>query len=117
MGPPRRPLHPPETAFWFQKEPPTIWVHILPNMLTHMRTTIEVSDALLEAARRRAKQRGITLRALFEEGLRSVLASDEDAASTFSLRDASTGGRGLQPEFRDAGWAQIRSATYEGRGE
>lgn len=85
-------------------------------MGTHMRTTIDVSDALLEAARELADARGTTLRAVFEEGLRAVLAADEEAAD-FTLRDASVNGRGLQVDFRGAGWAEVRSAAYEGRGE
>ena len=39
-------------------------------MGTHMKTTIELSDALLEAAKRLAQSRGTTLRAVVEEGLR-----------------------------------------------
>lgn len=85
-------------------------------MGTHMRTTIDVSDALLEAVRERAEAQGTTLRALFEEGLRAVLAA-ETSPPRFVLRDASVGGGGLQPEFRTAGWAEIRSTSYEGRGE
>ena len=42
-------------------------------MVTHMKTTIELSDALLRAAKRSARARGVTLRAIVEEGLRRVL--------------------------------------------
>ena len=42
-------------------------------MLRHMRTTVRLDDALLEAARREAKRRGTTLTALIEQGLRLVL--------------------------------------------
>jgi hypothetical protein len=80
-----------------------------------MRTTIDVSDALLDAARKRARERGTTLRAVFEEGLRAVLAADATPAS-FTLRDASVEGRGLQPAFRGVGWAEVRAAAYEERG-
>jgi len=38
-----------------------------------MKTTVEISDALLEAAKAEAAQRGTTLRSLLEEGLRRVL--------------------------------------------
>lgn len=79
-----------------------------------MKTTIEVSDALFRAAKRLAAKRGTTLRALIEEGLRLVLATEEQ--QTFHLRDASFDGCGLQPEFRDAGWDDVRRAAYEGRG-
>ena len=80
-----------------------------------MKTTIEVSDALLEAARRHAKARGITLRAVVEEGLRTVLEGDPRPA-TFSLRDASVDGRGLRPEVREGGWERIAGLVYEGHG-
>jgi hypothetical protein len=39
-----------------------------------MRTTVRLDDALLDQARREASQRGETLTALIEQGLRIVLA-------------------------------------------
>lgn len=83
-------------------------------MGTHMKTTIELPDALLSAAKALAAERGTTLRAMVEEGLRRVLQEEERRA--FCLRDASFEGRGLQPEFLDAGWDDLRRATYSGRG-
>jgi predicted DNA binding CopG/RHH family protein len=44
------------------------------NMLRHMRTTVRLSDALLERAKREAAKRGITLTALIEQGLRREMA-------------------------------------------
>jgi len=43
-------------------------------MSMHMRTTVRLDDALLDQARREASQRGETLTALIEKGLRIVLA-------------------------------------------
>ena len=43
-------------------------------MSRHMRTTVRLSDALLEQARREAARRGETLTSLIELGLRLVLA-------------------------------------------
>lgn len=85
------------------------------NMGAHMKTTIEISDALLEAAKRRAAERGTTLRSLVEEGLRAVLGSEE-APGGFVLRDASVVGRGLRPGVREGGWERILEAAYEGHG-
>ena len=80
-----------------------------------MKTTIDISDSLLASAKRLAAQRGTTLRALVETGLRRVL-DESERGEPFRLRDASFDGRGLQPGFRDGDWDRIREAAYEGRG-
>lgn len=81
-------------------------------MVTHMKTTIEISDAVLERAKALAVREGTTVRALVEDALRQLLQSRRGAAA-FRLRDASVAGNGLRPEFRDAGWDRIREALYE----
>jgi hypothetical protein len=40
-------------------------------MVTHMKTTVEIPDALAKAAREAASREGTTMRALIEEGLRA----------------------------------------------
>lgn len=80
-----------------------------------MKTTIEISDGLLEQAKTIAIRERTTLRALVETGLRQVVEGRRRGLR-FQLRDASFGGKGLQPEFRDAGWDLIRGASYEDRG-
>ena len=80
-----------------------------------MKTTIEISDPLLNEARRLAARHGTTLRALVEQGLRRVL-EESKGAKAFKLRDGSFKGKGLQPEFANSGWDEIRRAIYEGRG-
>ena len=82
-------------------------------MVTHMKTTIELSDALLRAARKRARARGLTLRAVVEEGLRLVLR-DEASVQPFRLRRASFKGEGMADVAND--WNGIRDAVYRGRG-
>ncbi len=84
-------------------------------MGTLMKTTIEVSDALLEAAKRYAKARGVTLRSMVEEGLRAVLEKDA-REEPFQLREASVGGRGLRPEVQEGGWDRILDLSYDGHG-
>ena len=84
-------------------------------MLSHMKTTMDISNALYEEARRIARDERITLKALFEEGLRRALA-DHSHCTPFKLRKATFKGKGLQPEFTDASWKQIRNAAYKGRG-
>lgn len=84
-------------------------------MVTHMKTTVEISDSLAQEAKRLAARQKTTLRALIEAGLRIVLKA-ERSRTPFQLRDASFRGSGLQPEFRSGSWERIREAAYEGRG-
>ena len=80
-----------------------------------MKTTVDISDALLEEAKELAAKDQTTLRALLEAGLRSVI-KERKRRRKFRLRDASFKGEGLQPDFLDADWEQIRDAAYRGRG-
>ena len=84
-------------------------------MGSYIKTTIEISDALLDAAKRQAGESGTTLRAVVEAGLRAVLDSAPNDA-TFVLRDASVRGKGLGPDVREGGWDRIAELTYEGHG-
>ncbi len=80
-----------------------------------MKTTIEISDALLREVRKAAVREGVTMRALVERGLHRVVAEITHGAS-FKLRRASFKGEGLQPEFGEASWDRVRDAAYEDRG-
>jgi len=81
-------------------------------MVTCMKTTIEITDSLLDQARELAARENTTLRALVETGLRQII-NERKCQPQFRLRDASFCGNGLQPEFRDTGWEQLRQAAYE----
>lgn len=81
-----------------------------------MKTTIEVSDDLLERSRRLAQREGTTLRALVEEGLRLALAERRRRAAPRAFCFPVYGGGGMTDEFKDAGWDQIRDEIYRGRG-
>lgn len=78
-----------------------------------MKTTVEIADSLLEEAKSVAHARGLSLRALIEEGLHVVIESRRQT-SRFQLRDGSFQGKGLQ---RDLSWTETRQAIYEGHGE
>ena len=84
-------------------------------MVTHMKTTIEISDALLIQAKRAASDDEITLRELIESALREALKTREQSGN-FRLRDASFGASGMQSELTDLSWEQLRELAYEGRG-
>lgn len=80
-----------------------------------MKTTFDIANSLLEEARRAAGERGTTLRALVEEGLRRVLG-ERRGGDGFRLRKVTFGGSGLQADVAGTGWAEIRRRAYEGRG-
>jgi len=80
-----------------------------------MKTTVEISDALLKAAKHAAARDGITLRELIETGLRQTL-KERKSAGEFKLRDASFRGEGLQAPLKGASWDTLREMAYEGRG-
>lgn len=77
-----------------------------------MKTTVEISDALLAEAKAFAARERTTLRELIERGLRDQLR-ERRGARPFHLRDGSVDGNGLRPAFREGGWSRIRSAIYE----
>jgi hypothetical protein len=80
-----------------------------------MKTTIQISDPLLEAARQVAVQEKTTVRALVEEGLRKVI-EERAQGRGFNLRRATFKGQGLQPEVAGAPWERLREMIYEGHG-
>ena len=84
-------------------------------MGAHMKTTIEISDPLLQQARRLAARQGTTLRALVEYGLRKAIAEKKQPEG-FKLRRASFKGQGLQAQVAGATWDRLREMAYEGRG-
>ena len=84
-------------------------------MGAHMKTTIEISDAVLEQAKRLASKEGTTLRSLVEEGLRRVV-EERSGGDSFKLRDVAYRGKGLQPEVSEGSWERLREVIYQGRG-
>lgn len=79
-----------------------------------MKTSIEISDPLMKRARAVAAREGKSIRELVEAGLRLVLDQRERRA-TFTLRDASVGGKGLRDGLRYEDWAKILEMANEDR--
>lgn len=79
-----------------------------------MKTTLEISDHLLERAKGLARKRKTSLRSLTEEGLRKVLEAEESTPKKL-LQPVTFKGRGLSVEFRDASWKEVRDAAYGDR--
>lgn len=79
-----------------------------------MKTSVNISDALLVEVRRVALREGRSLRALIEEGLRLVIGARRLRHGRFTLRSASFGGEGLQPDIAAGSWEEIRARAGEG---
>ena len=79
-----------------------------------MKTTVEISDALLDRAKRLARGLGVPLRALIEDGLRRVLES-RPVTEPYRLPDCSVGDpRGPNP-LEGMSWQELRDEIYGGR--
>lgn len=86
-------------------------------MVSHMKTTIQISDSLFKEARKVAHQERTTLKALVEEGLHKVISERHRRKNKdFRLRKATFKGKGLQPHLAGVSWDQILDISYEGRG-
>lgn len=85
-------------------------------MVSNMKTTIDIADALLVEARELAERKQTTLKALVESGLRRVIDENSGAAKPFRLKKHTFKGEGLHPEVQDADWSEIRRRAYEGHG-
>lgn len=79
-----------------------------------MKTTVEISDALLARAKRQARLAGKPLRALIEEGLRRVL-QDPSKPERFKLGDRSIGKAGGINPLESLSWQDLRDEIYGGR--
>jgi hypothetical protein len=80
-----------------------------------MKTTVDLPDALLHEAKRTAAKEKTTVRALIEQGLRSVL-DDRKRGGVFRLRDASFRGDGLVAGRSLRDWNDVRDLIYAERG-
>ena len=85
-------------------------------MVSHMKTTVELPDALLSEARRIAEREGTTLRAVLEDALRKSIDARRKTASSFKLRLVTFRGDGLHPQAGEGAWERLRDLIYEGRG-
>ncbi len=80
-------------------------------MVYHMKTTIELSDPLLEKAKRLARRQNRTLREIVEESLRKLLGAEPERGK-FKLKTCTTKGKGMQRGMAEGDWNKIREMIY-----
>jgi hypothetical protein len=76
-------------------------------MASHMKTTVVISDALLEEVAKVAASENTTLKALINEGLQDVIAKRRKSKKQFRLPDCSFGKGGLRPEVAHLSMSEI----------
>ena len=82
-------------------------------MVSHMKTTVDIADAVLGEARELARRRGTTLRSVLEEALRREILRRQ-AECPYVYEDRSYGTGGLTAEAEAAGgWGAIRELAYD----
>lgn len=76
-----------------------------------MKTTIDIHDDLLVRAKNHAKATGRPLRAVVEDGLRTVLSQAEPKAG-YVLEDCSVGQPGDPNPLELYSWDELRDLIY-----
>jgi predicted transcriptional regulator len=85
-------------------------------MASNMKTTVQISDALLADVQKIAAKRKTTLKALVDEGLRLVVDHDRSAKTQIKMRDVSVGKPGDPWPLEGKSWEEVRDIIYEDRG-
>jgi len=78
-------------------------------MVAHMKTTLDIADDLFLRTKSVAVKRGMTFREMIMQGLSLTLESEYGAVK---IKPVTFKGKGLTPEFQNAGWSKIRDAAY-----
>ena len=81
-------------------------------MVSHMKTTIDIADDLLNRAKRQAQREKKTLKQVIEEALRRQLAA-ETRKKSFKYRPHNFEGKGLQAGIEEGDWEKIRGLIYK----
>ena len=84
--------------------------------IEHMKTTVELSDALLSELKQRAREQNSSMKELMEAALRFYLDRRQEQKRAFEFRNHPFKGNGVCEGVEEGSWEQIRSTIYEGRG-
>ncbi len=82
-------------------------------MGTHMKTTLDLSDAVLDQAKAHAARHGLTLRTVVEDALRRYLAQQASGAPRKTLKIVPFDGGGFAPGYESKSWNEILEEVNE----
>jgi hypothetical protein len=88
-------------------------IHPADDMVTHMKTTIDIADDLLLRAKRVAEKENTTLKSIAEEGLRLALERRRRGKGAVPIEPHVVTGRGAPP---DLSWPNLRELLYGDEG-
>jgi len=80
-----------------------------------MKTTIDISDHLLQRAKDLAQDENTSLKELTEQGLELVIEKHL-SRKPHVVKPVVFDGQGLSPVFKGKSWAEIRDEIYRGYG-
>ncbi|HKK31354.1 MAG TPA: hypothetical protein VKA18_13300 [Alphaproteobacteria bacterium] len=93
---------------------PKKWQYGIKDTGSHMKTTLDLNDEVLERAKGLAARENRTLRAIVEDALRLYLDRiGSDARSRPQLSIQPWGQGGFLPEYRDKPWSEILGEVNE----
>ena len=81
-----------------------------------MKTTVELSDALMFEMKEQARASHSSMRELMETALRLYLDRLKQPRKKFRFQNHSFKGDGVCEGIEEGAWEQIRGKIYEGRG-
>ena len=84
-------------------------------MANRMKTTVQISDALLAEVKKVAAKRKTTLKTLIDEGLRLVVDNEQKKKEPFKLKDCSVGDPNAPWPLEGKTWEEIRALAYGDR--
>lgn len=87
-------------------------------MANHMKTTVQIPDALLADVQKIAYKNKTSFRALVQEGLLHVVEQDQKKKKNHHVKDCTYPPAHLvKGKLDPMPWEKLRAIIYEGRGE